>query len=72
MNNFADQRTASLRIKGRRVEHGLNQAQMAERLGISRASYIKHEKNPYGINIRQLEAIARVLECSVSDFIMAD
>lgn len=70
MNNFTDQRTASKRIKGKRAELGLTQAEMAERLGISRYTYISYENNPYAVKISNLEAIARVLGCSVSDFIM--
>ena len=58
-----------LSIKKRREQLGMSQAELAKRLGKSKASLCKIEKGVNDINTKNLAEIAKVLECSVADLV---
>lgn len=54
-----------------RHDLGLTQADVAERLGISRSRYAQIEHDPSGITVRQANAIAEVLGSSYKDIVFS-
>lgn len=59
-------------IKEWRKFRGLNQEQLAERVGVSRPQVTKWEKSTRQPNLAELEAVAEVLRCEVPDLLMRD
>lgn len=53
-------------IAKRRKKLGLSQKQMAERLGVTPEAVTRIEKGRIALKLTRLEAIARILQCSVS------
>ncbi len=68
---FVDETLASRRIKAARLIKGFTQAEMADRLKVTRAVYIKYENKPYTIPIKKLQPIADLLGCQIGDFFVA-
>ena len=54
-------------IKQARNHAGLTQADMAERLGVDRSTYIKIEKDPERVTLGQIRGIARETGIPVED-----
>lgn len=54
-------------IREIRAQQGITQAEMAERLGISRPTYIKIENDPNAMTVNTARRICRLLGCSVED-----
>lgn len=59
-------------IREWRKHRGLNQEQLAERLGISRPQVSKIEKSTREVDLATLEALAGILRCEVADLIVRD
>lgn len=69
--DFINEKDASRRIKAIRVLKGYSQEEMADKLNVSRLTYIKYENNPYAVPMRKLEPVANLLGCKVGDFFVA-
>lgn len=52
-------------IAERRRELGLKQDELAEILGIDRASYCKYENGVYKLNAEEIPALAAALKCPI-------
>ena len=59
MNNYEN------RIKELRNERGMNQKQLAEKVGIDRTTVIKHEKNNQDISGENLIEYSKFFNCSI-------
>lgn len=57
-------------IKQARVLAGLTQAEMAEKIGINRSTYIKIEKDPLRATIRQINQISEMTGVSIGDLFL--
>jgi transcriptional regulator with XRE-family HTH domain len=59
------------RVKEKRIENGLSQSDLAYELGMSVGfiGKIESKKYPAHYNIRHLNALAKILECSPQDFL---
>lgn len=57
------------RIRVRRVDLGLQQSELAEKLGITQAHLSYLEQGKRLINLELLEKIAQILKCSMSDLL---
>lgn len=57
-------------IKQARVLAGLTQAEMAEKIGINRSTYIKIEKDPLRATIRQINQISEMTGVSIVDLFL--
>lgn len=56
-------------IMKRRKELGISQLEMAEKLGFkTSSSYLKYEKGIYAFKADQLPALAKALNCKITDF----
>ena len=58
-------------IKQARVLAGLTQAEMAEKIGINRSTYIKIEKDPLRATIRQINQISEMTGVSIGDLFLS-
>lgn len=64
-------------LRRRRIDLGLRQADVAEQLGINRASYVQVERSRIAPTVWNLRRIAEVLDCDLvlvprSDWIVTD
>jgi transcriptional regulator with XRE-family HTH domain len=57
------------RIKLRRVDCRLNQAELAERIHMKQGQLSRVERGLLGLSVLQLVAIARALDCRVADLL---
>lgn len=64
--------TVGQKIKRAREFSGVKQDVIAEKLGISQASYSKIESNETDVTISRLQKIAEILELDVADIIGFD
>ena len=55
-------------IRSHRVRIGYSQEQMADKLGVSRATYNRYETNPDKLNVKTLRKISALLGCDIADF----
>ncbi|MBQ0140415.1 MAG: helix-turn-helix transcriptional regulator [Kurthia sp.] len=56
-------------VKKRRLELGITQQELAERLGYKRSStYLKYESGVYTFKAEQLPVLAEQLKCEIPDF----
>ncbi|WP_019377708.1 helix-turn-helix transcriptional regulator [Virgibacillus halodenitrificans] len=56
-------------IKERRIQLGITQQEMAERLGFKNSStYLKYETGSYSFKAEQLPVLAKTLNCKITDF----
>ncbi|HOB05798.1 MAG TPA: helix-turn-helix transcriptional regulator [Propionibacteriaceae bacterium] len=60
------------RLKELRARHDLTQAQLAERLDVSRQTVIALEGGKYDPSLPLAFAIARTFECSIEDVFTPD
>lgn len=60
------------RLKELRASHDLTQAQLAERLDVSRQTVIALEGGKYDPSLPLAFAIARTFECSIEDVFTPD
>lgn len=58
-----------LELDAWRRARNITQDEMAKMLGISKATYIRWEKNPGNITMTNAKRIAEILEVSLSDII---
>ncbi|GKS87652.1 helix-turn-helix domain-containing protein [Acidovorax sp. SUPP1855] len=56
-------------IKARRLDAGMSQDQLAERLGVGPEAVSRMERGVVGLTIPKLVELANVLKCSIEDFI---
>ena len=56
-------------IKARRKALGMNQGELAQRLGITQANVSRMESSPRGPNADMLPAVAKALSCDVRDLL---
>lgn len=62
-----------LNVKKIRLEKGLTQEELASKSGISRASIALYESNSIdNITVKNLEALAKVLECSITELFISN
>ncbi|MCB1764527.1 MAG: helix-turn-helix transcriptional regulator [Candidatus Competibacteraceae bacterium] len=57
------------RIKVRRVDLGLQQGELAEKLGVTQAHLSYLEQGKRQISLELLEKIAQILKCPMSDLL---
>ena len=57
------------RIKVRRVDCRLKQGELASRIGMKQGQLSQVERGLLGLSVSQLVAIARALDCQVSDLL---
>lgn len=62
----------SRRVKILRAERGLTQAEAAEEMGLPRATYAHHEKDPSKLDILALSELARFYNVDARELIPAD
>lgn len=55
------------RLYAAREALGLSQADVAEQLGVSQASYGAWERHPVALRPKQIEALAKVLDINIED-----
>lgn len=55
-------------IKMYRVRLGLSQAEVAEKIGVTRSTYCHYEVNPQKLNVGRFMKLADVLKCNLVDF----
>lgn len=60
----------SRNIKAVRAQRGYTQGQMANMLNVSVPTYIKMENQPIELKLVKIKMLAKVLKCSVSDFLV--
>lgn len=60
------------RVKGRMAELGVSQVALSDRSGIARATLIRRLQGQSAFRIDELEAVAGVLDCSVTDLLPAE
>lgn len=56
-----------LKLRGKRVEHGYNQVQMAEKLGITQNSYSQKELGKKEFTLREIKIIIKLFNCKFED-----
>ena len=57
-------------LRAKREAAGLTQAKVAEHLGVCRYQYIKMEKDPGMVSMRQAMRLADLFGCSISDIFL--
>lgn len=67
--NFILEEQASRILKSYRVKLGLEQSEVAEKLGVSRLTYWKYENKPYNLPIDKLLKVIEVLDGDINDFV---
>lgn len=67
-----DNEVISRNIKAVRAQRGYTQGQMADMLNVSVPTYIKMENQPIELKLAKIKMLAKVLKCSVSDFLVED
>lgn len=60
----------SLAVRPWRKHRGLNQTQLAERIGVSVSNLSRLERGGQAVEPATLEALAKALDCDVSDFFL--
>lgn len=55
-------------LKSARTKIGLSQKEMAELLGVSRATYCDYEVNPQRVKMETYLKISEILKCNLIDF----
>lgn len=55
-------------MKSLRARVGMSQEDVANYLGISRASYCDYEVNPSKVKIETLKKLSMLFRCNISDF----
>ena len=56
-------------IKTRRLELGISQQKMAEKLGFKNAStYLKYESGAYSFKAEMIPSLANILNCKIENF----
>lgn len=55
-------------LKSCRVRMGLSQEEMANLIGVSRATYCDWEVNPQRVKVETYQQISEILKCKLSDF----
>lgn len=58
----------SERIAGIRKSKGMSLEAIAERMGMSRQAVWKMEKNPLGMQMKNMMAMANAMGCDIRDF----
>ena len=69
MNNQDLKKQLGHRIKVRRVDCRLKQEQLADQIGMNQGQLSQIERGLLGLSVSQLVAIARALDCGVSDLL---
>jgi transcriptional regulator with XRE-family HTH domain len=69
MNNQDLKTQLGHRIKVRRVDCRLTQEELADRIGMKQGQLSQVERGLLGLSVSQLVAIARALDCPVSDLL---
>lgn len=69
MNNQDLKKQLGHRIKVRRVDCRLTQEELANRIGMKQGQLSQVERGLLGLSVSQLVAIARALDCQVSDLL---
>lgn len=60
----------SRNIKSCRSKVGMTQEQIAEKLGITKQTYLSIENNPMSYSINKLNEIAKAFNCNIDDFFL--
>ena len=55
-----------------RLARGLTQTQLADKLGVVQSAVCQWERETYEPKIKNLKAMAKVLECTVDDLLSED
>lgn len=61
-----------LKLRGKRVEFGLNQKQMAEKLGITQNSYSRKELGKATFTLEEVKIILKLFNCKFEDIFFID
>jgi transcriptional regulator with XRE-family HTH domain len=69
MNNEHLKKQLGHRIKVRRVDCRLTQEELADRISMKQGQLSQVERGLLGLSVSQLVAIARALDCQVSDLL---
>jgi transcriptional regulator with XRE-family HTH domain len=69
MNNHDLKTQLGHRIKVRRVDCRLKQEELADRIGMKQGQLSQVERGLLGLSVSQLVAIARALDCQVTDLL---
>ena len=69
MNSQDIKKQLGHRIKVRRVDCRLKQEELADRIGMNQGQLSQVERGLLGLSVSQLVAIARALDCGVSDLL---
>lgn len=56
-------------LRSKRVKSGVNQVELAEKLGINQSSYSKLERGERRIDVIQLRSIVELIGCSLIEFV---
>jgi len=68
MNGIIDESRVAANLKSARVRAGLLQADVAERLGVSRATIVNYENEPTRMKLKTFMQLADIYGCNVSYF----
>lgn len=62
-----------LNVRKKREEKGFTQEELSLKSGISRASIVLYENNSVdNITVKNLEALAKALDCTITDLFISD
>ena len=62
-----------LNVRKKREERGFTQEELSLKSGISRASIVLYENNYVdNITVKNLEALAKALDCTITDLFISD
>ena len=60
----------NLKLKAKRVERGLTQAELAQAIGVSTATYNRYEKGYYEMTESTITKVLRILDCKYEDIFL--
>lgn len=59
-----------LKLRGKRVEKGFTQEEMAEKIGISTNAYNLKEQGKREFRVREINILLKLLECTYEDIFL--
>lgn len=61
-----------MKLKAKRVENGMTQAEVAEKLGIAIATYIHKENGDTLFNLNEVKKLLEIFKCKFEDIFLLE